>query len=536
MKKHLFNLILVAAFGAVLTACTSEEDRVINSVAKTSFAPAKSSTMSMYSRGTMLATNMNTLSRAGVFFEYIKVQDKENTTPEHMGTFASYYMNAPQKTDRGESVSQAEYEFVIQYIKNNPEKGSTECNLESYFMQNVGSSYNVYHTTDWNGASHQMTGGNQMDYLKINGIHMNDYNAHWGPRVLVLNNPVTGNGGPSYHDSYGDTDQQKHNKYRFYKITYNGVTSYYLGFDYATHKNSGNEDHPGDGIYNDWVVKLTPADGSPVTTEETTPATPTEPENPSVEPTTPVTPITVSNGEVEVNLSVNKTKENDDYIASKTSIHVRAITDVEMFIPVKAEYYCDADDMNIVLSNRLGNLKYNNTEDQTMVYNVNGHDVKLTVSYETEGIRITTDGINEDVINYLSTTYQDGITFEVWNYYKSDAINRNQLQELLSKSTIKFLDNAPEKYINAFGSLYDYEDGPVYSSIDSEGVWTPYKDANLTQVLDQMYWYRDTKSPKNYVLKTHVNPLDNKVSIDDSQKNNFAQAENEVYNNIFKRR
>ncbi len=68
MKKHLFNLILVAAFGAVLTACTSEEDRVINSAAKTSFAPAKSSTMSMYSRGTMLATNMNTLSRAGVFF------------------------------------------------------------------------------------------------------------------------------------------------------------------------------------------------------------------------------------------------------------------------------------------------------------------------------------------------------------------------------------------------------------------------------------------------------------------------------------
>ena len=86
-----------------------------------------------------------------------------------------------------------------------------------------------------------------------------------------------------------------------------------------------------------------------------------------------------------------------------------------------------------------------------MTYTINGHDITLKVAFEMGGIRITSEGVNAEVLRYLRSTYYDGITFEVWNYYKQNT-TRTALQALLDQSTINFISD-PGKYINAFGKV-----------------------------------------------------------------------------------
>lgn len=147
--------------------------------------------------------------------------------------------------------------------------------------------------------------------------------------------------------------------------------------------------------------------------------------------------------EVEVNLTL----EEKDYQSSHLSIHVRHATDVEIFIPVPQQYYCDVDDMAIV-ENKKGETFVHGGPFRTE-YSINGHVVSLNVEYLADGIRIWTDGINEDVIEYCQSNYGDGITFEVWNYF-NDAISREDLLYLLNRATVRFLDSEPDSYINAF--------------------------------------------------------------------------------------
>ena len=77
------------------------------------------------------------------------------------------------------------------------------------------------------------------------------------------------------------------------------------------------------------------------------------------------------------------------------------------------------------------------------------------------GIRVTASGINKTVLKYLRKNYNDGITFEVWNYYKNSLtvngvtsdITRDWLQsQYLNNSTISFMVST-KKYINEFGTV-----------------------------------------------------------------------------------
>ena len=149
---------------------------------------------------------------------------------------------------------------------------------------------------------------------------------------------------------------------------------------------------------------------------------------------------------------MNAEKEKDDYISTKLSIHVRDTTDVEVFLPVPAEYYCEADDMNIVLSHRL-ELEQHSPSSSYMEFEVDGQIVTTSVVFEMGGIRIKTQGINAQVLKYLRTNYGDGITFEIWNYYNS-SITRSNLKSFLDKSSISFINNPPQ-YINAFAKVDD---------------------------------------------------------------------------------
>ncbi|MCH5319466.1 MAG: hypothetical protein J1E38_07145 [Paramuribaculum sp.] len=265
--------------------------------------------------------------------------------------------------------------------------------------------------------------------------------------------------------------------------------SYYICFDFACgHKENDVDGNPGRGNtqndwdYNDWILKITPAGphedvwtGEPQEQEETCPRCPhhkhdgekcpdcdegtvCNPEDPKDEPQVPG--VTEIPDHVEVNLEV---EEHQDYLASHLSIHVRAVTDVEVFIPVKDLYYVAADDMAIVEQHLDGYMIHGGPEVTSWL--INGQVVTLTVEFEENGIRVTTDGINDKVIDYLKEEIGDGLTFEVWNYYNADVFGstmkeaqqglRNYLEENIS--TVKFLDNEPSLYVNAF--YYDDIDG-----------------------------------------------------------------------------
>ena len=297
-----------------------------------------------------------------------------------------------------------------------------------------------------------------------------------------------------YHNS---TDSRNHFEYIILEVD----GSYYVCFDfYATHPDgqeaNKNMDVERDWIFNDWIVKISPAYLKGQTPEKPGDES-SDPEGPSTgddnngsedQPVTP--PVNASqhhSNEVEVNLSIQDTHSQYDVedLVTKLSIHVRYPHDVKVRIPVPTKYFVETDDLNIVEAHYLVLEKYG--KDHSSVYNVNGNEVTLTVTYTDTNdmyeeiydgnvmfIVVTTSGINEDVIDYLMEKNGDGINFEVWNYYKFNEYDaqgnlissggkpaESQIRELktwLDKALISFVDNVdPHYYINAFN---DTEDNP----------------------------------------------------------------------------
>ena len=212
---------------------------------------------------------------------------------------------------------------------------------------------------------------------------------------------------------------------------------------------------------NDVVFMVTPAldvkdnptedDKKPVDPAPT--PDPVVPDEPKPDPTPSVV---AGNGSVEVNFSINDRQYDSN--DTKLSIHVRDTTDVTLFIPTPADYYCPVDDMLIVQKHDIAQT-YNTTN--TVDMNINGNAVSLTTTYSKDGITITTKGINADVLKYLRNTYGDGLTFEINSYFNTERVDkdgnkvpvtRDELQALLNKTTISFTQT-PKFYLNAFGVI-----------------------------------------------------------------------------------
>lgn len=444
------RVALAIITSSVVLSCTNAE--VPEPETTLEVKPAKTPDFCLYSGSTVLATTMVNGTRADVRVNdnYFKIQDfnsKDDWMRNQYPVLYQYFDNAPERTDRGEQVSQAEYNAVMAYLKDHPNEGGTTCNLTTYFIQNVGGSSAKYNLAFKNGESvhhyAEITGSGQMDYMKFDDTHINDYNAHWGVRALCVNIPLVN---PSYHDSYASLLQENH--YRFYVIEFDGKKNLYLCFDYATNKyDNGQLNFPGDGVYDDWVIKIIPADGSEIGGGSTP-----DPEDEEDEFSFYDYP------NVEVNLALNDKHEEGDWIHTKLSVHVRAVTDVEVFIPMDQAYYCDADDMNIVVSHRL-NIEEYIPQSTTEAYTINGTEVKATVTFETGGIRVKVQGMTAGLLQYLQENYGDGLTFEVWNYYNINATNRETLKPLLDKSTVTFT-SAPQYYVNGFGVIGDDQRNP----------------------------------------------------------------------------
>lgn len=159
------------------------------------------------------------------------------------------------------AITSTEAEYVYNYFvaHSSDKQGQVSLNYTDFFVQHVWKGTDSYETVDQNGAKHQVVGGNQMDKLcAANNDHVNNFNACTGSIMLMVNSSASSF---SYEDSWGDRGKEdgnyskSRNKYLILNIPGYGT---YLGFDYETYKNDGQR-HEGDGVYTDWIIKVSDA-------------------------------------------------------------------------------------------------------------------------------------------------------------------------------------------------------------------------------------------------------------------------------------
>ena len=384
---------------------------------------------------------------------------------------------------------------------------------ENYWVQQIYKGEDVYTPTDkfgneCNGQS--ILGSGNMDHFETARESVSNFNygdnknnpgncqvcgRSLAGTTLMLDVKTNFEPGTQYDywESYGS-----HLYNNYYIVEYKGY--YYLGFDYEMHKQANNPgevaDVERDWNFTDWIVRIvpaypkgeTPADnpGGIIGSTNPGPETPETPD-PDPDPETPEIPeVQIPDvidpgfaidpekpaaggavaGEVEVNLALDE-KEDGDVRSSHLSIHIRKATDVEIFIPVPRQYYCEADDMAIVMQHEANHMAHGGPYEFTWTLKDSDLQVSLFVQYEDDGIRIWTDGVNQDVIDWCYEKCQDGITFEVWNYFNDPEgyplLSAEELRQYLDQATIKFLDEVPDHYVNAFADpngKYDADTNP----------------------------------------------------------------------------
>ena len=156
-----------------------------------------------------------------------------------------------------EDITAREIEVVSNWFKNNQNPDPQSHYVTDFFVQNVYHGDHTYTTTkDKNGFTHDIVGSEKMDYISCmskenNWEHINNFNAKSGEIQHLLN---SGTQSFSYHDSYANFTSYK---FCLRAISVDGVVGYYVGFDYETKKDDGSE-YPGDGYYDDRIVKIVP--------------------------------------------------------------------------------------------------------------------------------------------------------------------------------------------------------------------------------------------------------------------------------------
>ncbi|MBQ8968954.1 MAG: hypothetical protein IJ064_04375 [Bacteroidaceae bacterium] len=457
MKKNIILWLMISAtlMTGMLTSCSSDgTSALLNDEVRPDFGLVRTPDFRAYSGSSELIVTPPTRSaNVNGNLWYQEWQRPTNVTPEEVERVVAEFSTPRPDAHNTRQVTWRNF-WVQQVYKG-------EATYTDGYGQNIGrASDKMNHLQVFNNLRENVISWwpKEVEIEEWAGSyeHINNFNN--GTNTTVYTDDVTGqqyvgttlmvtmgSDGRAEQFAYHNTVDSKYH-YDYIILEIDGA--YYVGFDFYAH---GTDDYPAnknmdverDWVFNDWIVKISPA--QKLGESEADPTLPT------IDPTTPPSiPDTPSVGEVEVNLSINAPREKDDYIATKLSIHVRDTTDVEVFIPVEAQYYCDTDDMNIVLSHRL-EAEIHSPLSTSATYVIDGHEVTATVSYELGGIRIQTHGINAEVLKYLRNQYGDGITFEIWNYYNNQG-TRETLKPLFDASTVTFT-NATDQYINAFARL-----------------------------------------------------------------------------------
>lgn len=151
-----------------------------------------------------------------------------------------------------------EAEYVMNWFATNEGEASKGLDWDKFFIVYVGGNNNVSIWSNWNNSV--QNGNVTLDYLEINGEHINDWNANNRPTVYVYNNTPNNF---TCHNSYCNLTTSK---WKLAKITYNGKVGYYVGLSAYGRKKETDEkykltDYGREHYYDDWVFKIVPANG-----------------------------------------------------------------------------------------------------------------------------------------------------------------------------------------------------------------------------------------------------------------------------------
>ena len=164
--------------------------------------------------------------------------------------------------------------------------------------------------------------------------------------------------------------------------------------------------------------------------------------------------ISDDEGAENVEIDIHK-QEHKDWNEIKTSVHIRAdVENVQINIPIEYANIVEADDFQIRIYN-----KY-----------ISGVEIKNMIVHDENGITITIDNIDPELIKMLREKFGDGLTVEIHSYCKKedgvwDAM-KNTTIELGKKSILKYQITSAVAAENAEKIVKDSGDVPVNSSKD----------------------------------------------------------------------
>lgn len=295
-----------------------------------------------------------------------------------------------------------------------------------FFVQHVDGAHNKYSYTDFNGAPHTgIDGTSSMETMQIlekdgNWQHVYNFNAGKCDNAATHNAALMTNGfmGAKTINEYTSSTVTQ-----WCLFKYKG--EYYLGFDFEGDKGDA-KTHPaipGDGVYDDWVVKIIPGKGEVYPTDPDDPTNPDvdpdDPTNPDVDPDDPGKDPVVPEVKVpEVEVDIHH-QEHKDWNEIKTSIHLRDTVNVRVFIPVDKEMQAVPDDFDIRTGADYTYLEQELTEVVKVKYTIASKEfeVDVQVNHKADGIEILLAGADcAEALRYARGIYDDGLTFEIHSY------------------------------------------------------------------------------------------------------------------------
>ncbi len=160
------------------------------------------------------------------------------------------------------TLKDGEANYVMDWFRNNDGECSEGLDIRKFFIVYVGGNNNVKIYYSWDGSVNN--GNVVLDYLQIDGEHINDWNANNGPTVYVYDRKADNF---TSHNSYCDLTTSK---WKLAKITYQGEEGDYVGLSAYGRKNETPEkyqltDYDRENFYDDWVFKIVPAEPLPPT-------------------------------------------------------------------------------------------------------------------------------------------------------------------------------------------------------------------------------------------------------------------------------
>lgn len=161
------------------------------------------------------------------------------------------------------ALSEAERTYVMNWFKTHGKNDGTTFDFNDYFVQNVGYSDNSYSVTNSNGITMSISSKGHMDQIFANLIdgstdHIYNFNTGSGDIMLMVNSETKY--GFGYNESFGTDDNTVKGNYLLAVIDVPNVgVGYYVGLDYQAKKSGEGIDLQADGVYDDRVLKIVPA-------------------------------------------------------------------------------------------------------------------------------------------------------------------------------------------------------------------------------------------------------------------------------------